>query len=125
MDAATHAGAVDVDEDLLVLTGALAQVGVEVHEPDPAGWAEQMRPGAVETKAARAPDRSASHGCVRTGAQVPTHVSAASRAQMPAPICGSGFNRVRCCRAAAGSRGREPAGRPRAIRLRPLGCQAR
>src|SRR5216684_6223023 len=32
MDAAAYAGAVDVDEDLLVLTGALAQVGVEVHQ---------------------------------------------------------------------------------------------
>src|SRR6266851_2126964 len=125
MDAAAYTGAVDVDEDLLVLTGALAEVCVEVHEPDPAGWAEQMRPGAVETNAARAPDRSASRGCVRTGAQVPTRVSAASRLQMPAPICGSGFISAACGRAAAGSRGREPAGQPPAIRLRPLGCQAR
>src|ERR1700682_148336 len=105
MHAATDARAVHLGEDRLVLTGSFAPVGAEVQDPAPTGRAEQMRPGAVKTKAARAPDRSASTGCVRTGAQVPTHVSAASRAQMPVRIGGSGFISVRCCRATSGLRG--------------------
>ena len=52
MHPARDVGAVDAGEDGLVLAGTLTDVGVQVQEPGLAGRAEQMWPGAVETKAA-------------------------------------------------------------------------